>query len=89
MLETIYWRNFSLRWNNYKSNNRKFQRGESCLQEHLLRHFYNKGHEGFLQDLSITLIDKTDACYPKKRENYWMRTLKTLAPDGLNVEDSV
>ena len=26
---------FRLRWNNYKGNDRKFQRNESCMQQHL------------------------------------------------------
>ena len=26
---------------------------------------------------------------PKRRENYWIRTLKTYAPFELNIEDSV
>ena len=52
-------------------------------------YFYSEGHEGFLEDVSITLIDKTDASDPKKRENCCMRTLRNLAPDGLNVEVSV
>ena len=43
----------------------------------------------FLEMFSITLIDKTDGKDPKTRENYWMRTLKTYAPFGLNIEDSV
>ena len=38
---------------------------------------------------SISLIDKTDGLQPKKTENYWMRTLKTLAPLGLNFESPV
>ena len=33
--------------------------------------------------------DKTDGKDPKKREYYWMRTLKTLAPEGLKIEESV
>ena len=44
---------------------------------------------GFLNDVSVTLIDKTDESDPKKREDYWMKTLKTMAPYGLNIEDSV
>ena len=80
---------FRYRWNNYKANDRKFQRGEPCMQEHLFEHFYSEGHNGFLNDVSVTLIDKTDGKDPKKREYYWMRTLKTLAPDGLNIEESV
>ena len=76
------------RWNNYKSNDRKFG-GEHCMQEHLFEHFYSEDHNGFLEDVSVTLIDKTDGKDPKKREYYCMRTLKTLKPDGLNIEDCV
>ena len=80
---------FKLRWNNYKNNDRKFQIVESCLQEHLFRHFHCERHKGFRKDVSITLIDKTDASDPKKRENYWVRVLRTLTPDGINGEDSI
>ena len=61
---------------------------ESCMQEHLFKHFNSMGHNGFF-NVSITLIDKTDGKNPKKREDYWRRTLKTYSPFGLNVEDSV
>ena len=47
------------------------------------------GHNGFVNNVSITLIDKTDDKNPKKKEDYWRRTLKTCFPFGLNVEDSV
>ena len=80
---------FRYRWNNYKSNSRKFDRKEPCMQEHLYRHFSSPGHRGFLNDVSVTLIDKTDGSDPKKREDYWMKTLKTITPYGLNIEDSV
>ena len=59
------------------------------MQQHLYEHFYNGGHNGFLGNVSISLIDKTDGFQPQKRENYWMRTLKTLAPLGLNVENAL
>ena len=61
---------FRLRWNNYKSNNRKHQRLEPCMQEHLFEHFNEEGHHGFLEDVSITFIDKTDPSEPLKRGNY-------------------
>ena len=80
---------FRLRWNNYKSNDRKNARNEACTQEHLFEHFKSEGHSGFLANVSITLIDKTDGKDPNRRENYWMRTRKTYAPFGLNTEDSV
>ena len=42
----------------------------ACLQEHLLEHFNSEGHNGFLNDVSVALIDKTDAKNPIKREHY-------------------
>ena len=36
-----------------------------------------------MEDVCITLIDKTDTFIPTKREDYWGQTLKTLAPHGL------
>ena len=32
---------------------------------------------GFLNDVSVTLIDKIDGSDPKKRKDYWMKTLKS------------
>ena len=80
---------FRYRWNNYKDNNRKYSRNDSCMQEHLFKHFNSMGHNGFLNNVSITIIDKADGNNPKKREDYWRRTLKTYSHFGLNVEDSV
>ena len=80
---------FRFRWNNYKDNNRKYQRSETCMQEHLFRHFWSTGYNGYLTDILITLIGKTDPSDPLKREDYWRRTLKTMTPFGLNIEGSV
>ena len=43
---------FKNRWNNYKDNARKFDRGEHCMQRHLYEHFTLAGHSGFLLVLS-------------------------------------
>ena len=80
---------FRLRWNNYKSNDTKNAWNEACTQGHLFEHFKSKGHSGFLGNVSITLIDKRDGKDCKRRENYWMRTLKTYAPFELNIADIV
>ena len=45
---------FRYRWNNYKDNDRKHSRKESCMQEHLFKHFNSMGHNGFLNNVSIT-----------------------------------
>ena len=51
---------FRNRWNNYKDNATKFERGEHCMQRHLYEHFNLPGHSGFLNDyLSHLLIRQT------------------------------
>ena len=42
-----------------------------------------------LEDVSLTFIDKTDTSDLLKREDYWRRILKTMAPFGLHIEESV
>ena len=80
---------FRYRMHKSKSNSRKFDGKESCIKEHLYRHFSSPGHRRFFNDVSVTLIDKTDGSDPKKREDYWMKTLNTMTPYGLNIEDRV
>ena len=60
---------FRYRWNNYKCNERKYTRGEACLQQHLFEHFNNEGHNEFLHGVSVTLIDKIHGGNPIKREH--------------------
>ena len=79
---------FRLRWNNYKESDRKFLRGEKIKQKSLHEHFLSYSHQSFEEDVSICLIDKTDPSDPHKREHYWMRTLKTIAPFGLDTEET-
>ena len=59
------------------------------MQEYLFEHFNTDGHSGFLNNVTITLIDKTDGKDPTKREYYWTRILKTYTPTGLNIEDRI
>ena len=59
------------------------------MLQHLYKHFHSEGYNGFLGNVSISFINKTDGFQPKKMGNYWMRTLKTLALLGLNVESVV
>ena len=47
------------------------------------------GHNVFLNDVSITFIEKTDPSDPLRREDYWRQTLQTMFPYGINIEDSV
>ena len=81
---------FRSRWNNYKDNSRKFDRGlyaktvfEDCTQRYLYEHFQLPGHTGFSQDTFVTPSDNTDPRAPTKREDYWIHTLKTKPPMDL------
>ena len=79
---------FRYRWNNYKMEAKKAENGhmENVKQEFLQSHILQDDHKGFLEDVEVRLIDKTQGSVPTKQEYYWMRTLKTLYPDGLNIE---
>ena len=48
----------------------------------------NSEHRSFLNDVSITLIDKTNPTNPLKK-NYCEPTLKTFVPYGLNMKENV
>ena len=73
---------FHLRWNNYKSKGIKNARIEACMKKHLLEHFKSKSFDGFLGNVSIKLIDKTDGKDPK-------RNIKLLDEDTQNFLKTV
>ena len=50
------------------------------MQPLVLEQFSSNDHNGFLEDYSITLIDKTDGSDPTRSEEYWRRVLKTVTP---------
>ena len=79
--------NLDFRWNNYKENNRKTKRGMEHMQPPVFEHFSLNDHNGFLEDCSITHIDKNDWSDPTRREEYWTRVLETVIPYGLNRID--
>ena len=59
------------------------------MQRHLYENFNLPDRSRFLNDVSVTLIDKTDPKDPTKREDFWIQTLRTKAAPGLNVEDGI
>ena len=75
---------FIVRCNKYKENNRKAKRGEEHMQSLVFKHFSSNDHNGFFEDCSIALIDKTDGSDPTRREE-WRRVLETVTPYGLNT----
>ena len=59
------------------------------MQKHLFDHFIEEGYPEFLEDVSVTFIDKTDHSESLNRENYWKSVLKTMPLLGLNIENSI
>ena len=55
------------------------------MQKYLHDHFLSEDHDGLLNNVEITLIDKTDPSDPERREEYWRTKLRALAPLGLNI----
>lgn len=43
------------------------------------------GLSGFINDVFITFIDKMDPSDLLKQENFWLKTLMTMTPYGLNI----
>ena len=44
-------------------------------------------YDDFLEDCSITLIDKVDGSDPTRIEEYWRIVLKTITSYGFNTID--
>ena len=67
---------FRYRWNNYKMEARKAEIGhmENVKEKFLRSHFLQDDHKGFLEDVEVRLIDKTQGFDHTKREYYWMGT---------------
>ena len=69
---------FRFRWNNYKSNCRKHQRHETCIQQHLYEHFCNTGHKDFESDVWITVtLKNTLMTFVNYFVNYFVWILNT------------
>ena len=59
------------------------------MQEYLVEYFNEKEHHEFLEDVSITFIDKRYPSELLRTERYWKSVPKTMAPLALNIEDSI
>ena len=58
---------------------------ENVKQKFIQSHFLQPDRKGVHKDVEVRLIDKTQGSDPTKREFYWIRTLRTLYPDNLNI----
>ena len=76
---------FRVRFNNYKSCNRRFNGGASGVpQADIFRHVTREGHRGFLEDVRVVIQDKLNG-NGRQRESFWQYKLDTFFPWGLNI----
>ena len=80
---------FRYRWNSYKNNCRKYSCNQPCQQRHLFEHQSSVVLFKFLELVSRTLTGKSDPSDSLKRKGYCKRTLCSMAPYGLSLEDHV
>ena len=50
------------------------------MQRDFFEYFAFHGHNGFMEDCTITLIDQSDGTDTTRREEYWRKVLKTVSP---------
>ena len=61
---------FRYGWNNYKNCQRRAERGEDHMQKYLHDHFLSEDHDGLLNNVKITLIDKLIHQTLKEEKNF-------------------
>ena len=71
----VKWKPEKLRVVMWKMLNTSFHKATFC-----------KMIKGFLEDVEVRMIDKTQDPDPAKTEYYWMKTFKTFFLDGLNIQ---
>ena len=57
------------------------------LEKPVAKHFNSKDHS--LEDVSIFVIEqihREDANFRKRKESYWIQILRSLTPEGLNLD---
>ena len=82
---TRRWRD---RWNLYKQNQDLAKKGQHHQQPKFHQHFLAEDHNGLVADADVILIDKTNSVTPTVREEFWIRTLRTNHPHGLNMDEA-
>ena len=81
---------FRDRFNQYKSNINLYSQGRrGLMQERVISHFFEQNHNHTYHDIEVQIIDYCDPNDKERREEFWIFTLQTLQPNGLNVKTSM
>ena len=54
-----------------------------------VRTFCDSEKSGFVNDFSVTFIDRTNPINFFQGQNYWKHTLQTFAPYSINIKENV
>ena len=68
-------------------NGHRYNHYQKLSDKRVAEHFNTNDHT--FDDLTIMIIEQihmADSARQKQRESFWIHTLRTLAPDGLNLE---
>ena len=66
---------------------RKADKGENDTQKYFHEDFLSHDQNVLINDIEIIFIDQADPSGPTRTEKFWSVKLKTLAPNGLNIEE--
>ena len=79
---------FRYRFNNYKSKQRAFRKGNWKVSHKLFHtHYCFDGHSG-IQDWDLVIFESCEAhAQLKERGTFWQHRLKTFYPIGLNEKE--
>ena len=69
-------------------NVRNIFKGQTRVEQHLLEHFASACRCSFLEDVTITFIDKNNPKDQNQRKHYWRHTFIPMAPLGLDINDN-
>ena len=76
---------FRMRYNQYKSNIKLYGEGKRGFQqERFIEHYFQNNHNGTHHDIAVKIIDHCDPNDQERREDFWIYTLDTMYPKGLN-----
>ena len=56
------------------------------MQEKIIFHFFDFEHNGSIDDMHVQIIDHFDPSDKERRESFWIETLQTMYPYGLNFK---
>ena len=78
---------FRERFNQYKSNVNLYSQGvRGMMQEKMISHFFDFEPYGSIDEMYVQIIDLCDPNDKERSESFWIETLQTIHPHGMNFK---